>query len=67
MTAVHSFLHSSLYTTGMSHLKISKRFKLQLHFQSVFTFIKFLKFYIFNWWGLMYVTDYPVSRFIKSC
>jgi len=22
MTAVHSFLHCSLYTTGMSHLKI---------------------------------------------
>ena len=24
MTAVHSFLHCSLYTTGMSHLKIDK-------------------------------------------
>jgi len=22
MTAIHSFLHCSLYTTGMSHLKI---------------------------------------------
>jgi len=24
MTAVHSFLHCSLHTTGMSHLKIGK-------------------------------------------
>jgi len=24
MTVVHSFLHCSLYTTGMSHLKIKK-------------------------------------------